>query len=60
MGIKRRKGVNQKGKKPILINDLKIIIDVINQQKIEDIKKYIGSIFPFKPVIIFIFKLLTL
>jgi site-specific recombinase XerD len=39
MGIKRRKGIVQKGKKPILINDLKKIIDVINQQKIEDIKK---------------------
>ena len=39
MGIKRRKGIKQKGKKPILINDLKKIIDVINQQKIEDIKK---------------------
>ena len=39
MGIKRRKGVVQKGKKPILINDLKAIIDVINQQKIKDIKK---------------------
>ena len=39
MGIKRRKGVVQKGKKPILINDLKILIDVINKQKIEDIKK---------------------
>jgi site-specific recombinase XerD len=39
MGIKRRKGIVQKGKKPILINNLKIIIDVINQQKIEDIKK---------------------
>ena len=39
MGIKRRKGTVQKGKKPILINDLKKIIDVINQQQIEDIKK---------------------
>ena len=39
MGIKRRKGIVQKGKKPILINDLKKIIDVINEQKIEDIKK---------------------
>jgi site-specific recombinase XerD len=39
MGIKRRKGVVQKGKKPILINDLKAIIDIINQQKIKDIKK---------------------
>ena len=39
MGIKRRKGIVQIGKKPILINDLKKIIDVINQQNIEDIKK---------------------
>ena len=39
MGIKRRKGIKQKSKKPILINDLKLIIDVINQQKIKDIKK---------------------
>ena len=39
MGIKRRKGIVQKGKKPILINDLKKIIDVINQEKIEDVKK---------------------
>ena len=39
MGIKRRKGILQKGKKPILINDLKRLIDVINQQKIKDIKK---------------------
>ena len=39
LGIKRRKGIVQKGKKPILINNIKQIIDVINQQKIEDIKK---------------------
>ena len=39
MGIKRRKGSHQKGKKPILINVLKQIIDVINHQKIDDIKK---------------------
>jgi site-specific recombinase XerD len=39
MGIKRRKGSIQKGKKPILINNLKIIIDVIDQQKREEIKK---------------------
>ena len=39
MGIKRRKGIVQRGKKPILINDLKKIIDAINQQKEEDIKK---------------------
>ena len=39
MGIKRRKGVFQKGKKPLLINDLKHIIDVINKEKDPDIKK---------------------
>ena len=39
MGIKRRKGSIQGGKKPILINDLKVIIDVIDQQKSEEIKK---------------------
>ena len=39
MGIKRVKGSIQKGKKPILINHLKSIINVINEQKIEDIKK---------------------
>tara|TARA_Y100000389_G_scaffold191126_1_gene216779 strand:+ start:33 stop:989 length:957 start_codon:yes stop_codon:yes gene_type:complete len=39
MGIKRRKGSIQKGKKPLLINSLKEIIDVIDQQKKEKIKK---------------------
>ena len=39
MGIKRRKGSLQKGKKPILINHLKSIINVINQKKIDEIKK---------------------
>ena len=39
MGIKRRKGSIQKGKKPILISRLKIIIDVIDQQNREEIKK---------------------
>ena len=39
MGIKRRKGVKQRAKKPLLINDLKQIIDVINKQKDPDIKK---------------------
>ena len=39
MGIKRRKGTIQRGKKPILINDLKKILDVIDQQNSEDIKK---------------------
>ena len=39
MGIKRRKGTVQKGKKPLLIKGLKAIIDIINQEQIEDIKK---------------------
>ena len=39
MGIKRRKGSNQKGKKPILINSLKAIINVIDEQDKEEIKK---------------------
>ena len=39
MGIKRRKGSIQKGKKPILINDLKNIINAIDKQKNEEIKK---------------------
>ena len=40
MGIKRRKGSVQKGKKPILINNLKAIINAIDQQKKEEIKKF--------------------
>ena len=39
MGIKRRKGSFQKGKKPLLINNLKQIINVIDNEKIEEIKK---------------------
>ncbi|MDA8537857.1 tyrosine-type recombinase/integrase [Candidatus Pelagibacter bacterium] len=39
MGIKRRKGSIQKGKKPILINNLRSIINVIDEQKKEQIKK---------------------
>jgi len=39
MGIKRRKGSVQKGKKPLLIKSLKQLIDVIDQEKIEEIKK---------------------
>jgi|TARA_B100000959_G_scaffold247412_1_gene273680 site-specific recombinase XerD len=39
MGIKRLMGSFQKGKKPLLINHLKLIVDVINQQKIDEIKK---------------------
>ena len=40
MGIKRRKGSVQKAKKPILISNLKEIINVIDKQKIEKIKKF--------------------
>jgi site-specific recombinase XerD len=39
MGIKRRKGSKQKGKKPLLINNLKQIINVIDEKKIDEIKK---------------------
>ena len=39
MGIKRKKGSIQTGKKPLLINHLKQIIKVIDEQKIEKIKK---------------------
>jgi site-specific recombinase XerD len=40
LGIKRRKGSIQKGKKPLLINNLKKIINVINEQNIDNIKKF--------------------
>ena len=40
LGIKRRKGSIQKGKKPILINHLKQIINIIDEQNKEDIKKF--------------------
>ena len=40
MGIKRRKGSIQKAKKPILISNLKEIINVIDQQDKEEIKKF--------------------
>ena len=39
MGIKRRKGSIQKGKKPLLINNLKKLINVIDKDKNEEIKK---------------------
>ena len=39
MGIRRVKGSIQKGKKPILINHLKLLINVINEKKIMEIKK---------------------
>ena len=38
MGIKRRKGSIQRGKKPLLINNLKRVINVIDHQKKEEIK----------------------
>ena len=40
LGIKRRKGSIQLSKKPILINSLKIIINVIDKQNKEEIKKF--------------------
>ena len=40
MGIKRRKGSVQKSKKPILINYLKRIINVIDEQDKDEIKKF--------------------
>jgi len=40
MGIKRRKGSIQKGKKPLLINNLKQIINVIDLHNNEEIKKF--------------------
>ena len=39
LGIKRRKGSVQKGKKPILINELRKILNVIDEQNSPDIKK---------------------
>ena len=39
MGIKRKKGTMQTGKKPLLINHLKKIIDIIDDQRIPKIKK---------------------
>ena len=40
MGIKRRKGSIQIAKKPLLINNLKKIINVIDEDKSEEIKKF--------------------
>ena len=39
MGIKRTNGSNQKGKKPLLINDLKTLIEVIDESKEKDKRK---------------------
>ena len=33
MGIKRKNGVNQKGKKPLLISNLKLLINVLNEKQ---------------------------
>jgi site-specific recombinase XerD len=40
MGIKRRKGSIQKAKKPMLIKSLKLIINAIDQQNKQEIKKF--------------------
>ncbi|MDA8809857.1 site-specific integrase, partial [Candidatus Pelagibacter bacterium] len=39
MGIKRINGSNQKGKKPLLINDLKILINAIHESNEKDKRK---------------------
>ena len=39
MGIKRTNGTNQKGKKPLLINDLKLLIQAIDMSKEKIIRK---------------------
>jgi len=39
MGIKRTNGSNQKGKKPLLINDLKLLIQAIDESKEKNIRK---------------------
>ena len=39
MGIKRTNGSNQKGKKPLLINDLKLLIEAIHQSKEKHFRK---------------------
>ena len=39
MGIKRTNGSNQKGKKPLLINDLKILIKAIDESREKNIRK---------------------
>ena len=44
LGIKRKNGSHQKAKKPILINDLKEIIKVINEDKIRRFNKIYNSI----------------
>ena len=41
MGIKRRKGSAQNGKKPLLINNLKVLIKAINRSDLNPIIKFI-------------------
>ena len=40
MGIKRRKGSTQNGKKPLLINNLKALIKAINRSNLNPIIKF--------------------
>ena len=40
MGIKRRKGSSQKGKKPLLINNLKLLINVIDKETNDETKRF--------------------
>jgi len=40
LGIKRRKGSFQRAKKPLLINNLKQVINIIDEQSKDDIKKF--------------------
>ena len=54
MGIKRRKGSIQRGKKPLLINNLKKIINVIDEQIDEEIKRLRDR----SIILIIVFKLL--
>ena len=43
MGIKRTNGSNQKGKKPLLINDLKLLIEAIDKSKEKNISTIYNS-----------------
>ena len=53
MGIKRIKGSIQKGKKPLLINHLKSIIEAIDDQKIEEFKKLLIILFDIRKILIY-------
>ena len=43
LGIKRNKGIKQTSKKPLLINEIKLIIDVINNSNIKLLRRYISD-----------------